>query len=146
MVNDEERMAKMSQEEMSMMHVHTFLTETNVACEHQHIMLGVSGPFREYGGSHVHRLRGRTSFMAEEDEGHWHLYDVMTGPAVPMPDGTHTHYYNGKTSYDDGHCHTFADVTGLAPDQGLEDDCDDDDDDDDLPHNHHHKHKRPDEK
>lgn len=145
MVNNEERMAKMGdQEEASMMHVHTFLTETNVADEHQHIMIGVSGPSREYGVSHVHRLRGRTSFLAEEEEGHWHLYDVMTGPAVEMPDGTHTHYFNGTTSYDDEHCHTFADVTGLAPDQESDDDCEDDDDD--LPPKHHHKHKRPDEK
>lgn len=145
MANGEDRKSStVEQEERHMIHVHTFLTETNVSDDHQHVMLGVSGPAREYGVSHVHRLRGRTSFLAEDDEGHWHMFDVMTGPAVEMPDGTHTHYYNGTTSYDDGHCHTFADVTGLAPDQGFEDDDDDDDCDDDHSHKHSHKHKRPD--
>lgn len=143
MVKDEERKATVNNEADRFMHVHTFMTETNVSDEHQHVMLGVSSPAREYGASHVHRLRGRTSFLSEEGDGHWHMYDVMTGPAIEMPDGTHTHYYNGKTSYDDEHCHTFADVTGLAPDQEMDDD---DCEDDYVPnHNHKNKHKRPEE-
>lgn len=145
MGNDEERKVKMNdQEDRHMMHVHTFLTEADVSCDHQHVILGVTGPSRELGDSHVHRIRTRTSFLAEDDTGHWHWCDVMTGPAVEMPDDTHTHYYNGTTSYDDEHSHTFSDVTGLAPDQAMEDD-DDDDCEDYVPPKHHHKHKRPDE-
>ena len=111
----------------SMVHVHTYLTEADVADEHQHVIMGVSGPARENAVSHVHRVHGRTSFLAEEDgEGHWHMYDVMTGPAVELPDGNHIHYFAGTTSEDDDHCHSFAGATGLGPTEEEEDDDDDD--------------------
>lgn len=117
-------------------HVHMFNLESDVADEHQHVIQGISGPAVYRNGCHVHCVNGRTSFLAECDHGHWHAYDIMSGPNEEMPDGTHTHYFNGDTSYNDGHCHSFADVTGLAPD--MEEECE------------QHgkcvpKHKRPDE-
>lgn len=145
MGNDAERKAKVNDREDHFLHVHTFLTEADVADDHQHVILGVTGPSCDLDDSHVHRIRTRTSFIAEDGTGHWHWADVMTGPALEMPDCTHTHYYCGTTSYDDGHCHTFSDVTGLAHDQMMFDDDEDDCEDYDPP-KHHHKHKRPDEK
>lgn len=117
----------------AMPHVHTYLTEADVADEHQHVIMGVSGPAKEKGRSHVHRIHGRTSFLSEEgDGGHWHTDDVMTGPAIEMPDGNHVHYFEGMTSEEDDHCHSFAGATGLAPsmlcieeDEEDEEDCDD---------------------
>lgn len=99
-------------------HVHTYLTEADVADEHQHLILGVSGPAREKGRSHVHRIHGRTSFISEEGDcecGHWHSVDVMTGMAIDMPCGNHVHYFEGMTSEEDDHCHSFSGVTGLGP-------------------------------
>ncbi|MBP2638081.1 MAG: YmaF family protein [Firmicutes bacterium] len=114
-----------------MPHVHTYLTEVDVADEHQHIIMGVSGPAKEKGRSHVHRIHGRTSFISEEDEGgHWHIDDVMTGPAIEMPEGHHVHFFEGMTSEEDGHCHSFSGVTGLGPclDMDTEDECEDEED------------------
>lgn len=116
------------QDDRHMIHVHTFNTEADVACEHQHIIQTVSGPARDSGNSHVHRVRGRTSFSTEgREEGHWHWFDVVSGPAIDMPGDTHTHFIDGETSYNDGHCHTFSNVAGIAPDmEEDEDECDDD--------------------
>lgn len=135
-MNEEERKPKHHHQPQSdMLHVHTYLTEVNVADDHQHIILGVSGPAREKGNSHVHRIHGRTSFISEEGEcGHWHTQDVMTGPAIEMPDCNHVHYFEGITSKDDDHCHTFSGATGLGPSllcmEDEEDDCEEEDDDD----------------
>lgn len=115
----------------SMPHVHTYITEVDVADEHQHVIMGVSGPAKEKGRSHVHRIHGRTSFISEEGEGgHWHTQDVMTGPAIEMPEGTHVHYFEGMTSEDDGHCHSYAGATGLGPCEypDMEEDCEEDED------------------
>ena len=97
-------------------HVHTFSTQVDVEDAHQHMVLGVSGPPQAEGRSHVHRIWVRTSYTAEENEGHWHWVDRCTGTAQRMPNGTHIHYVEGETSVDDGHNHYFADVTGVAPD------------------------------
>lgn len=115
----------------TMPHVHTYITEVDVADEHQHIVMGVSGPAKEKGRSHVHRIHGRTSYISEEGEGgHWHSEDVMTGPAIDMPEGNHVHYFEGMTSEDDRHCHSFAGATGLGPclDMDTEDECEEEED------------------
>ncbi len=134
--NEEDRRPKhhhhMDNCEEEMPHVHTYLTEADVADGHQHIIMGVSGPARERGRIHCHRIHGRTSYICEEGEGgHWHTQDVMTGPAIEMPEGNHVHYFAGMTSKDDGHCHSFAGATGLGPslpcmEEDDYDDCDDD--------------------
>lgn len=141
MAKDEERHPKTEGDTRHMLHVHTFLTETDVEDEHQHAVLGVSGPAREQGVTHIHRVRSRTTYLAEGDGGHWHWFDVMTGPAVDMPDGTHTHYFNGTTSINDEHSHAVADVTGLGPNQDMDDE-DDDDCEDDRPIAKNQKYKR----
>lgn len=132
---DEGRINSVDQDDRHTIHVHTFNTITNVADDHQHIMQAVTGPAREAGNSHVHRVRGRTSFFAGKGDGHWHWFDVVSGPAIDMPDDTHTHYFEGDTSRDCGHCHSFVAVAGLAPD------CDDDTDDDTDCDDNHHKSK-----
>jgi hypothetical protein len=109
-------------EDRHMVHVHVFNTLTLVADDHQHIVQGVTGPARTAGTSHIHRMRVRTSFF----DGHWHWFDVMTGPAVETMDGGHVHPYEGMTSFDDGHCHDVADATAQAPDIFEDDDdCED---------------------
>jgi hypothetical protein len=125
-LNDEERkymvdyedkyMTNNDEENMDRIHVHVYTTETDVADEHQHMFLGVSGPARMEGRSHIHQIRIRTSFTAENSRGHWHWVDVMTDRAIAMADGSHTHYFAGRTSMNDDHCHNFSDVTGLGPD------------------------------
>lgn len=97
-------------------HVHVYNTETDIADDHQHVAMGVSGPADMVGRSHVHAIRIRTSFV----DGHWHWVDIMTDRAVAMPDNTHTHYFAGRTSMDDGHCHNFSEVTNLSPDMFIE--------------------------
>lgn len=139
-INEEDRKPKHhhhNKPRPNMPHVHTYLTEVDVADDHQHIILGVSGPARERGRSHVHRIHGRTSFIVEDGIcGHWHTEDVMTGPAIEMPDCSHVHYFDGTTSEDDDHCHSFTGVTGLGPSDRDDDCCEDDDDDDDCCDDH----------
>lgn len=127
------------QDERHMIHVHTMMAETEVSDDHQHVLMTVSTPARVAGGSHVHRVRGRTSFFSGDDtDGHWHWFDTVSGPAIAMPNDMHTHYIEGDTSYDDGHCHAFDAVLGLAADM----DDSDDDADDCMHHNHKYKHKK----
>jgi len=121
-LNDEERKYTMDYERQQMrecngksmanVHVHVYSTLTDIADEHQHVLLGVSGPADIVGRSHVHPIGIRTSFM----EGHWHWVDIMTDSLVPMTDGTHSHYFAGRTTMEDGHCHNFSDVTNISPD------------------------------
>ncbi len=98
-----------------LVHVHLYQTITLADGGHNHNMLGISAPARVTNGTHVHRLRGRTSFV----DGHWHAYDVYTGPAVQMPDGTHMHYYTGTTSEVERHVHNFSGATNVAVDRLL---------------------------
>ncbi|CUH96881.1 hypothetical protein P22_2993 [Propionispora sp. 2/2-37] len=139
MADEERGNYTVDQDDRHMIHVHTFNTEADVACEHQHIIQAVTGPARDSGNSHVHRVRGRTSFLSEGAEGHWHWFDVVSGPAIAMPEDTHTHFIDGETSYNDGHSHTFSDVVGIAPD--MEDDEEDDTCDDDHKYKKHKKYR-----
>lgn len=125
---DEERQTGLDERDnRCMIHVHTFNTLSDVADNHQHIVMGVTGPARRVGLSHVHRIRVRTSFYVEANRGHWHWFDVMTGQAVVLPDGGHVHYFNGETTIDDRHSHDVVGVTGLGPNDFDDDeDCDDD--------------------
>lgn len=148
MFNDEDRKHTMDYEGKQMMeyndknmvhvHVHLYNTETDIADDHQHVVMGVSGPANMVGRSHVHSICTRTSFV----DGHWHWVNIMTDRAVAMPDGTHTHYFAGRTSMDDGHCHNFSDVTNLSPDVFMEEE-----DEEFLPPSQKpckYKYKRPD--
>lgn len=124
--NDEERkhimdyegkqMMECNDKNMANVHVHTYNTLTDIADEHQHVLMGVSGPADIVGRSHVHPIRIRTSFV----DCHWHWVEIMTDRALAMPDGTHSHYFAGRTSMNDGHCHSFSDITNLSPDMCVE--------------------------
>lgn len=124
MLNDEERkymvddksITNSNEENMDRVHVHVYTTQTDIADDHQHMILGISGPAKVEGRSHVHQICTLTSFTAEDSVGHWHWVDIMTDRAIAMPDGSHTHYFAGRTSMNDCHCHNFSDVTGLGPD------------------------------
>lgn len=115
-VNDPERAMFEEREDRNMVHVHIFNTITFVADGHQHIVAGATAPARRTGQSHIHRLRVRTSFNAEDETGHWHWFDVMSGPAIYTADGGHVHAFEGATSVDDGHSHDVANATAQAPD------------------------------
>jgi|GEM_PF-1565105 len=125
-LNDEERkhimdydgkqMMESNGKNMANVHVHAYNTLTDIADEHQHVLLGVSGPADIVGRSHVHSIRIRTTFV----EGHWHWVDIMTDRALAMPDDTHSHYFAGRTSMNDDHCHNFSDITNLSPDLCVE--------------------------
>lgn len=99
-------------EDRHMVHVHVFNTLTDVADGHQHLVQGTTGPARDAGPSHVHRLRVRTSYRID----HWHWLDIISGPAVYIMDGGHVHAYEGETSFDDGHRHAVLDTTAQSPD------------------------------
>lgn len=131
-----------NEENMDESHVHVYTTETDVADEHQHLFLGISGPAKIEGRSHVHQISTRTSYAAEDCKGHWHWVEINTDCAIAMPDGSHTHYFAGRTSRNDDHCHNFSDVTGLGPDICIEED--EDDDCNSVPKPCKYKYKRPD--
>jgi hypothetical protein len=98
-------------------HVHVFVTMANVAQGHQHMLLGTSSPAIPRKGSHVHRICEVSSFDPKNaDAPHWHEVNVMTGPSLSTPEGEHTHYFAGKTSFDRGHSHTFSTMTDTSPD------------------------------
>lgn len=118
--------SKPSQDRENILHVHAFFTMADVADCHQHGILGVSGPEIEKGRSHVHCIRVYTTFdPREEYPPHWHGVDVMTGPALDLPGGLHTHHFAGETTCDLGHKHCFNSVTDTAP-ESEDDECDDD--------------------
>ncbi|KYZ74988.1 hypothetical protein AXX12_15525 [Anaerosporomusa subterranea] len=108
-----------TREDRHAVHVHTYSTLTDVADRHQHVITSVSAPARDDDDSHIHRLRVRTSFVDE----HWHWFDILTDVPTDMSEEMHTHYFEGETSVDDGHCHMVMGVTGLAPDEDDNDDC-----------------------
>ncbi len=111
-------------------HNHLFSTTSYVARDHQHAIIGTSGPAIPRGNSHVHQLCLLTSFDPPEDaRDHWHNVDMMSGPAIMLPDDQHTHYFKGETSTELRHCHCFSGAMDAAPnDEDDEDDyCEDDD-------------------
>lgn len=119
----DERIDQEERDDRCTVHVHTYLTETDVSEEHQHEILGVTAPARKEGTSHVHRLRIRSSYLIEEPgEGHWHWVDVITGPAIKIGDCGHIHCFSGETCKSDCHEHTFGGVTGLGPVLNIRDD------------------------
>jgi hypothetical protein len=115
-LNEEIRTGEDEREDRHLVHVHLFNTTTAVADGHQHAVQGTTGPARLAGASHIHRIKVRTSFHADDATGHWHWLDIMTGPAIYTMDGSHVHTYQGTTSFDDGHSHDVENSTAQAPD------------------------------
>lgn len=100
-----------------MNHDHVFNTMADVAHHHQHLIIGTTSPAIPRNKTHVHRICVRTSFDPKGNDPHWHQVDIMTGPAFDTPNGEHTHYYCGSTSFDLDHCHSFSSVTDTSPEE-----------------------------
>lgn len=88
-------------------HVHEVLGSTLVAncCKdaHNHRFATVSGEAIRKGSSHVHKIKFRT----DSYEGHYHEFEGLSGPAIPVGDGRHIHFANACTEDADGHKHEF---------------------------------------
>jgi hypothetical protein len=56
----------------------------------------------------------RKSYVLFEN-GHNHHYKACSGPAIPVGDGMHVHYYDFYTSEDYNHRHHVAGVDMPAP-------------------------------
>lgn len=107
-------------------HNHLFSTTTYVSRNHQHAIIGASGPAIVRGSSHVHRIATLTSYdPPEESKAHWHNVDITSGPAVDLPDDQHTHYFDGETDTSLRHCHCFFGAMNAASYDDNDDDCDD---------------------
>jgi hypothetical protein len=96
-------------------HNHAFLTIADVAREHQHGIVGTTGPAIYHADSHFHRICVKTTYDPKGGTTHWHEVDIKTGPALELRNGEHTHAYCGQTSVELGHCHTFSSVTDTSP-------------------------------
>ena len=90
-------------------HVHEFAGSTRVVDydngeEHNHRFAGVTGDAIQCRGSHVHKMVTRT----DNYNGHYHVIDVVTGPAIPVGNGLrHIHYVFACTTDREGHNHSF---------------------------------------
>ena len=115
-VNTRHMYNKMTPNKDSTNHVHLFITMADVSNDHQHVIVGTTGPAIESGRSHVHQIQVRTSFDPKGDSSHWHIARDTTGPATSLPNNQHTHYFSGETSYDLEHKHCFSSVTDISPD------------------------------
>ncbi|EJE7233805.1 hypothetical protein FC820_14895 [Clostridium sporogenes] len=91
-------------------HVHEFLGSTKLAEiktePHNHRFAGVTGEAIRKGKSHVHRINTNTDFFD-----HFHMINVITGPAIPVGNGRHVHFVFGVTTCNDGHRHRFIFAT-----------------------------------
>lgn len=105
--------------EEELKHVHIFQTMADVAREHQHVLTGTSSPPIPKGRSHVHRICVMTSYDPKDGTTHWHRVDIMTGTALGINCDEHTHAFQGKTSFDVGHCHEFCSVTDASPEESC---------------------------
>lgn len=59
---------------------------------------------------HVHEY----SDITEIADGHLHAMRGVTGPAIPLPNGSHYHCMRGITSWMDQHYHCYCVNTGPA--------------------------------
>lgn len=78
-------------------HVHWVETRTGIALDHDHELdlftFPAAGTNRD---GHVHRFHGVTRLCRRCDR-HVHLVSGFTGPAIPLPDGSHYHEIKAKT-------------------------------------------------
>jgi hypothetical protein len=102
-------------------HNHAFITIADVARNHQHGILGTTSPAIYSGGSHVHSICVLTTSDPKGGPIHWHVVDVVTGPAIEVAGDEHTHQFYGETKITLGHAHRFNSTTVTAPDQEKND-------------------------
>ena len=65
--------------------------------------------------THYHEITGATTYQNR----HFHTYRATTSPAIPLPNGYHTHYISFSTSYDAGHRHQIKGFIETIVDEGL---------------------------
>lgn len=53
--------------------------------------------------------------MTSFNEGHFHYYDALSGPAVGLPNGEHTHHVSLTTSFNEGHDHRITGYVEVTP-------------------------------
>lgn len=82
-------------------HVHSYNGKTSFVNNHDHVFMGVTSSPIEYQDSHIHDLWGITTY----DANHMHGYKKETGPAIKLPDGSHTHRFEANTNRVEGHRH-----------------------------------------
>jgi hypothetical protein len=77
-------------------HAHRYVVKSMDSKGHHHFVDGIT---RVVNGNnidrHVHMYRGVTTF----DKNHYHRYYGKTGPAIPLPDGSHYHEIEERTFY-----------------------------------------------
>lgn len=98
-------------------HNHAFITIADVACDHQHGILGTTGPAIYSGRCHIHCIHVLTTSDPKCGPIHWHFVCVETGPAIEVAGDEHTHQFCGATSLVLGHEHCFNSTTDTAPDK-----------------------------
>ncbi len=102
-------------------HNHAFITIADVAQDHQHGILGTTGPAIYSGGSHFHAICVLTTSDPKCGPIHWHVADAVTGPAIEVGGGEHTHQFCGETTISLGHAHKFNSMTDTTPNQEKND-------------------------
>lgn len=89
-------------------HVHPFTSVTSSDHQHSHKFDGRTGTVIPLRNSHIH-FYGIFTQVARD---HKHYLCGWTGPAIHLKDGTHIHYFCGKTTMDFDHLHMYGDYTG----------------------------------
>ncbi|CUH97708.1 hypothetical protein P22_3843 [Propionispora sp. 2/2-37] len=120
-MSEEERQPYTEPAHDDIKHNHAFITIADVARDHQHGILGTTGPAIYIRDSHIHRIHVRTTSDPKGGPVHWHVVEETTGPAIELSGEEHTHQFCGKTSVDLGHKHEFNSTTDTAPDQDKSD-------------------------
>jgi len=93
-----------------MRHVHEFENRVMRVRGHIHFMSGVTSAVSGGQDDHRHQYSGWTTTNA----GHRHAFCGVTGPAIPLRGGGHTHELMGDTSYDFDHSHGYSARTSDA--------------------------------
>lgn len=76
-------------------HAHAFINWTSVALGHFHgVEMFVYAANGDGMDGHVHRYQGHTKMAM----GHFHRFIGLTGPPIPLPDGSHYHEIDGLTN------------------------------------------------
>ncbi len=91
------------------LHTHNYIDETTFVDGHLHRMWGVTSA-EPFTPGHVHHMSGNTTL----DDGHFHVYDVITSPGRRKGPHGHFHEYRGDTQVAEEHTHGFRGFTSLA--------------------------------
>ncbi|WP_158701738.1 YmaF family protein [Lentibacillus sp. Marseille-P4043] len=87
-------------------HIHSLMGTTSIELDHTHQYIETTGPAPN-GIQHTHEYSGWTNF----DDKQRHKISGRTGPAIPLQDGGHIHYYEGFTTGYPNHQHWYQGFT-----------------------------------